>query len=487
VKLVPYKGGDYTIPSIFAIDDKGNELVGYEAKRQWLLNPTKTVYGAKRLVGRPYKSEVVEKMHRYFGYAIEPAADGATVEIPLGARRVTLEEVQGKILAKIKAVAEAHLGETITRAVVTVPAYFSDRQRQATKEAGALAGLDVVRILNEPTAAALAYGMGRGPSSAEGKTIAVYDLGGGTFDVSVIEVREDVFEVKATGGDIFLGGIDFDNVIIEHVLAQFEQKNGQSLRGDPIAMQRVKDMSEKAKIDLSSRNDFNFSIPFITMTSDGRPLDITLSITRAEFEAMAQSLVDRTIATCKRVLEDASLSPHHIEEVLLVGGQTRMPAIGQAIEQFFGRAPSKGVHPDEAVGVGAAIFAHALETDAPNRIQLLDVIPMAIGILRGDGGIHRLFPRNASVPNARGFEFTTSLDNQATLEMHIFQGDDDTAQENELLGHFTFSGLRPGPAGSVRVEVIFDLSQDGIVSLSARDLDTGAQMSQTVRINVVHG
>ena len=483
MKLVPYKGGDYTIPSIFAIDDKGNELVGYEAKRQWLLNPTKTVYGAKRLVGRPYKSDVVDKMHRYFGYAIEPAADGATVEIPLGARRVSLEEVQGKILAKIKQVAEAHLGETIDKAVVTVPAYFSDRQRQATKAAGVLAGLDIVRILNEPTAAALAYGMGKGIT----KTIAVYDLGGGTFDMSVIEVREQIFEVQATGGDIFLGGIDFDNVIIEHVLAEFEAKNGQSLRTDPIAMQRVKDMSEKAKIDLSSRTDFNFSIPFITMTPDGRPVDIQLAITRDQFEAMAQPLIDRTIATCKRVLEDASLSAHHIEEVLLVGGQTRMPAIGRAIEAFFGRAPSKSVHPDEAVGVGAAIFAHSLETNAPERIQLLDVIPMAIGIMRGDGGVHRLFPRNASVPNARGFEFTTSVDNQSTLEMRILQGDEDTAQETELLGEFTFSGLRPGPAGSVRVEVIFDLSQDGIVSLAARDLDTGTTMQQSVRINVVHG
>lgn len=484
VKIVPYKGGDYTIPSIFAIDDKGQELVGYEAKRQWLLNPTRTVYGAKRLVGRGFSSDVVDRMRQYFSYPIEASATHANLEIPIAGKRFSLEEVQAKILGKIKQVAEAHLGETVTQAVVTVPAYFSDRQRQATKEAGRLANLDVVRVLNEPTAAALAYGLGVGQQSkGVNKRIAVYDLGGGTFDISVIEVRERIFEVKATGGDIFLGGIDFDNLLIDLVLDDFKRQSGVDLRSDPIAMQRIKDLAERGKIDLSQRDEFKFFIPFISMTPEGKPLDVNITVKRADFEALALPLVERTLQTCQRVLVDAGTTVEGIDDVILVGGQTRMPVIQKRIEEFFVRQPSKSVHPDEAVAVGAAIFGASLGNDSQDRVMLLDVIPMQIGIERADGKLHQLFARNASVPNAKEFDFTTSADNQATLKMRIYQGDDATAAQNEQLGDFTFSGLRPGKAGDVNVKVVFSLSQDGILSLEAKDRDTGTEMRQTVKVN----
>jgi molecular chaperone DnaK len=480
IKIIPYKGGDYTVPSIFAIDDKGNELVGYEAKRQWQLNPTKTVYGAKRLVGRPFSSDVVAKMQKYVSYKIESSADGASVEIPVGAQRFSLEQVQAKILTKIKQVAEAYLQETIERAVVTVPAYFSDRQRQATKEAGRIAGLDIVRIINEPTAAALAFGLGKGLD----QTVAIYDLGGGTFDISIIEIRANTFEVKATGGDVFLGGIDFDNAIIEHVLADFQSKHGVNLRSDPIAMQRIKDMAERAKVDLSARTDVPFSIPFITMTSDGKPLDISTILTRDLLEKLVLPLVTGTLEACTRVLADAGKTVDDIKEVLLVGGQTRMPAIHDAITKYFKRAPSKGVHPDEAVAVGAAIFAESLEAKSQEKIQLLDVIPMQIGIERADGGIHPLFPRNASVPNQKAFTFTTSALNQETLVMRILQGDSSATKENENLGEFTFGNIRKGPPGSVNVEVVFSLSHDGILTLDAKDTVTGVAMTKTVKVSV---
>jgi len=480
IKIIPYKGGDYTVPSIFAIDDKGNELTGYEAKRQWQLNPTKTVYGAKRLIGRPPSSEIVEHMQKYVTYPIVPSEDGARVEIRLGQKRFTLEEVEARILMKMKQVAEAYLGEPVERAVVTVPAYFSDRQRQATKEAGRLANLEIVRIINEPTAAALAYGLGKELE----QTVAIYDLGGGTFDISIIEIRNQTFEVKATGGDVFLGGIDFDNALIQYVLDDFKQKHGLELKSDPIAMQRIKDMAERAKVDLSARTAVAFSIPFITMTADGKPLDISLQLSRQALEDLAAPLIARTLVACKRVLADAQKTTDQIDEVLLVGGQTRMPAVQEAIVKFFKRQPSKGVHADEAVAVGAAIYAHSLEEGSSLKVQLLDVIPMAIGIRGADRNIHRIFARNASVPNQRAFNFTTSEDDQRQLVMSIYQGDGDTVETNELLGEFTFSGIRPGPKGSVTVEVVFTLTHDGILMLDAKDKDTGTTMQQTVKVAV---
>lgn len=479
VKLIPYKGGEYTIPSIYAVDDKGNELVGHEAKRQWQLNPRKTVYGAKRLIGQPFQGDLVNKMSSYFAYDMKPGTEDNVV-IGLGKSQLNLTQISAKILDKIRNVASEYLQRKITRAVVTVPAYFNDRQRQAVKEAGVSIGLDIVRIINEPTAAALAYGVQRNVN----QTIAIYDLGGGTFDISVIEIRGKTFEVKSTGGDIFLGGIDWDNAVIDYVLADFAAKHaGADLRTDPIAMQRIKDLAERTKIDLSARLEAPFNIPFVTMTPDGEPLDIDLVLTRAKVNELTQELVKRTIQITTQVLQEAKVSVTKLDEILLVGGMTRWPAVQEAVTGFFGKPPSKHVNPDEAVGIGAAIFAHSLSTDAVDqRIQLLDVLSRAIGIEDAKGNLFRIFEKNSPVPNARTQLFTTSQDDQTELIMRIYQGEHNSAQANQQLGEFTFSGIRSGRAGSVKVEVMFDLNSEGILSMSARDRDTGKEMKTTVRV-----
>ncbi|MBF5044069.1 Hsp70 family protein [Aggregicoccus sp. 17bor-14] len=477
VKLIPYKGGEYTIPSIFAIDDKGNELIGYEAKRQWQLNPKNTVYGAKRLVGRTYKSDVVDTMRKVVAYSMRPGKKNDVV-LDVGKREFNLQEISAKILHKIRDVAASHLKQPIRRAVVTVPAYFNDRQRQAVKDAGKLIDLEVVRIINEPTAAALAYGAGKGLK----QKVVVYDLGGGTFDVSIIEMRGQVFEVKATGGDIFLGGIDFDNAIIQHVLKDFAGKTGIDLSTDPVAMQRIKDLAERTKMDLSAREEVPFHIPFITMTSQGQPLNIELKFTRKMLEQLTSALVDKTLQIVARVLVDSGLSTQDVDEVLLVGGQTRMPIVQDRLQKFFGKAPSKGVHPDEAVAIGAALYAHSLQDDTNLKIQLLDVIPMAIGLEKAGGAFHTVFPRNAPIPNAKQLLATTSFDQQTELAMRIFQGDHDQVSRNELLGEFTFSGIRADRAGSVQVEITFDVNIEGILTMRARDPSTGREMKTTVRV-----
>ncbi len=479
VRLIPYRGGEYTIPSIYAVDPKGNELVGHEAKRQWQLNPEQTIYGSKRLMGREYDPASADRIHNYFMYGIERDQTSAEVSVRVGAQTLALTEVASKILQKIRDVASDFLQLPVERAVVTVPAYFNDRQRQAVKEAGRIIGLEVVRVINEPTAAALAFGVGR---SLNRELVAIYDLGGGTFDVSIIEIRDRVFEVKATGGDIFLGGVDFDNRIIDWVLGEFEARHpGVDLRTDPIAMQRIKDLAERSKIDLTSRMECAFNIPFITMTASGQPLDVDLMLTRSILEAQTADLVARTMATCRRVCEDADILPTGVDHVLLVGGMTRMPLVQRTVTEFFEKSPSKQVNPDEAVAIGAAMFAWSLEDDS-SQVQLLDVIPMAIGIEEASGALHPIFERNAPTPNLRQLEFTTSTDDQVELEMRIYQGDDDRARSNELLGEFRFAGIRLAPAGEVRVEVTFRLSQDGILSMTARDPDTGASMATTVRV-----
>ena len=481
VKIIPYRGGETTIPSIFAIDDKGNELVGHEAKRQWLLNPRRTVYGAKRLIGREFQSGFVRKMGEYFAYEMQPG-DTGNVVIPIGEAQFNLSQVSAKILNTVRTVAADYLQRPIMRAVVTVPAYFNDRQRQAVKEAGKLIDLDIVRIVNEPTAAAMAYGINRNLN----QTVAIYDLGGGTFDVSVIEIRGHTFEVKATGGDIFLGGIDWDNALIKYVVDDFQQKNGIDLTTDPIAMQRIKDLAERTKIDLSARSEAPFSIPFVTMTPEGTPLDINLVLTRQKYEELTDALVKRTIEICDMVVKDAGLQVHQLDEILLVGGQTRWPAVQRAVTEYFGKPPAKSVHPDEAVAVGAALYAHSLETDVVDqRVQLLDVIPMRIGIETATGTLHEIFKKNASVPNQRSITFTTSYDDQAELQMRIYQGDEHQATKNDLLGEFTFSGIRQGPKGSVRVDVVFDCNVEGILTLSAHDKDTGAKMKQSIKVSSI--
>jgi molecular chaperone DnaK len=477
VKLIPYKGGDYTIPSIFAIDDKGNELIGYEAKRQWQLNPRNTVYGAKRLVGRTYKSDIVDTMKKVVAYQMR-AGKKNDVVLDVGKKEFSLQDVSAKILNKIRDVASNYLKVPVKRAVVTVPAYFNDRQRQSVKDAGKLIDLEVVRIINEPTAAALAYGVGKGLK----EKVVIYDLGGGTFDVSIIEIRDRVFEVKATGGDIFLGGIDFDNAIIHHVLRDFASKTGIDLATDPVAMQRIKDLAERTKIDLSAREEVPFNIPFITMTSQGQPLNIEMKFTRKMLETLTNHLIDKTLQIVARVLVDAGLSTKEIDEVMLVGGQTRMPIVQDRLTKFFSKPPSKGVHPDEAVAIGAALYAHSLQDDTNLRIQLLDVIPMAIGLEKAGGAFHTVFPRNAPIPNAKQLLATTSIDNQTELAMRIFQGDHEMVAQNDMLGEFTFSGIRPDKAGKVQVEITFDVSVEGILTMRARDPATGREMRTTVRV-----
>jgi molecular chaperone DnaK len=477
VKLIPYKGGDFTIPSIFAIDDKGNELIGHEAKRQWQLNPKNTVYASKRLIGRTFKSDIVETMEAVVAYGMREG-DRNDVVIDVGKKAFHMSDIASRILDKIRKVASDYLKVEVSRAVVTVPAYFTDRQRQAVKDAGKLINLEVVRIINEPTAASLAYGVGK---SLKQKTI-IYDLGGGTFDVSVIEIRDRVFEVKATGGDIFLGGIDFDNAMIHHVIDDFQKKHGVDLSGDPVAMQRIKDLAERVKIDLSVRAEAPFSIPFVTMTPQGMPLNIEMTFTRKKLEELTAKHIDKTLQIVAKVLVDANYSTKDIDEVLLVGGQTRMPLVQERLTKFFGKTPSKGVHPDEAVAIGAALYANSLEDNSSTKIQLLDVIPMAIGLEKAGGDFHIVFQRNAAIPNAKQIVATTSIDNQADLAMRIFQGDHGKVSHNELLGEFKFAGIREAKAGQVKVEITFDVNIEGILTMSARDPDTGKEMKTTVRV-----
>jgi molecular chaperone DnaK len=477
VKLIPYKGGDFIIPSIFAIDEKGNELIGHEAKRQWQLNPRNTVYAAKRLVGRSFSSDVVAEMQKQVAYEMKPGERNDVV-LDVGNKHFRLAEISAKILNKIRGVAQDYLGEKVARAVVTVPAYFTDRQRQAVKDAGKMIQLEVVRIINEPTSAALAYGIGKNLH----ETVVIYDLGGGTFDVSIIEIRDRVFEVKATGGDIFLGGLDFDQAMIQYVLKDFADKHGIDLSTDPVAMQRIKDLAERVKIDLSAREQAPFNVPFVTMAPQGQPLNIDFVFTRKLLEDLTKGLVDRTFKILDRVMDDASLDPSRVDELLLVGGQTRMPLIQKRLTDRFGKPPSKGVHPDEAVAIGAALYANSLEDNSNLRLQLLDVIPMAIGLEKAGGEFHVVFPRNAAIPNAKAVEATTSYDRQTEVAMRIFQGDHSEVSHNELLGDFLFSGLRPSPAGKARLEITFDVNIEGILTMSARDLDTGKQMKTTVRV-----
>ncbi|HET7753952.1 MAG TPA: Hsp70 family protein [Anaeromyxobacteraceae bacterium] len=477
VRIIPSRTGDAIIPSVFAIDDKGNELVGHEAKRQWQLNPRNTLYATKRLIGRSANDGIVRTVERSVQYRLH-AGRRSEVELDCQSRTFSVQEVASRVLGRIRDIASDHLGFRVRRAVVTVPAYFTDRQRQAVKEAGSLVGLEVVRIINEPTAASLAYGVGKKLR----ERVLVYDLGGGTFDVSVIDIRDRVFEVRATGGDIFLGGLDFDDAIIGDVLAEFRRKHGIDLSGDPVAMQRIRDLAERIKIDLSARTEARLSIPFVTMTAGGQPLDVDMRFTRALLEDLVRPLVDRTLEIVQRVMADAGVSPSEIDEVMLVGGQTRMPLVQERLTQLFGQAPSKGVHPDEAVAVGAALYAWSLQENSDLKLQLLDVIPMAIGLQAADGSMHVVFPRNASIPNARALAATNSVDGQGALALRIHQGDDPRAAANALLGEFTFDGIRPAPAGEVRLEVLFEVNDEGILTVSARDLDTGRQMRSTLKV-----
>ncbi len=473
--VIPGRNGQRLLPSIVAVAKNGKRLVGHIAKRQAITNPEQTVYAAKRLIGRKHGSEVVAQARKLYPYAIE-AGDGDDVRVRLGDRLVAIPEISAQVLQELKLDAEAYLGRPVRQAVITVPAHFNDGQRQATKDAGRIAGLEVLRIINEPTAAALAYGFGK---QNKGK-IVVYDLGGGTFDVSVLELGKGVFEVIATGGDTFLGGEDFDNRIIEWLVFGFAKEHGVDLRKDHMALQRLKDASEKAKCELSATKEARIDLPFLfTPASGGAALHLQRTLTREKLEELTLDLVERTVKIVEKTLAEAKVVARDVVEVVLVGGQTRMPKVQEAVKRLFGREPCKGVHPDEVVALGAAIQAQAL-TQEESGMLLLDVTPQSLGIMIAGGYASVLIPKNTTVPTSAGHVFTTVKDNQTTVKILVLQGEEKEAEKNELLGEFLLTGLRAAKRGEVEIEVKFDISADGIVSVSARDLETGLAQSITV-------
>lgn len=478
-EVITYRNGAKTIPSVFAIDKSGNRLVGEEAVAQAAANPLATVQAAKRLIGREFGGQAMEKMQQVFTYELVEG-ESSEVLIKIKDQLFTLEQISAAILRRIRDNAEDVLGEEVDQAVITVPAYFNDRQRQAVRTAGKLAGLRVLRVLNEPTAAALAYGLGKKLN----QRVAIYDLGGGTFDISVIDIQDKVFEVIATGGDTFLGGVDFDDRVMQFLLGRFLHDTGYDLSYDRGAVTRVRQEAENAKIALSSEPKVVIDIPKIGTGDDGESLNLKYTLSRKQLEKMTVDLVDRSISTCERILKEAGSSREDMDEILLVGGQSRMPMVRKKVGTFIGKTPSEKVHPDEAVAIGAAIMAHSLVgKQTSNDMTLLDVLPMPIGINKVDGTMHILFPKNQPLPDYKTRTLTTSKDNQRSIMLRIYQGDSKYVRENELLGRFVFSGLRPGPKGSVRVEVTFHIDSEGILNLTARDLDTGQLVESQIKMD----
>jgi molecular chaperone DnaK len=477
-KVITYRNGQKTIPSVFAIDKTGKRLVGEEAREQAALNPEATVAASKRLIGRSFGSDAMQKFQQVFTYELAES-ENSEVLVKVQGQLFTLEQISAAILRRIKDNAEEAIGETVDQAVITVPAYFNDRQRQAVRSAGKLAGLKVLRVLNEPTAAALAYGLGR----TLDQTVAIYDLGGGTFDISIIKIKDKIFEVMATGGDTFLGGVDFDDRLMQHVLANFLHETGIDLSYDRSAVTRVRQSAEDVKIRLSSSAEEVLEIKEICKDDDGTVLDLRTTITRETLEKLTEDLVDRSIKTCERILGEANIVRDQLDEILLVGGQSRMPLVRRRVESFLGRPPSRKVHPDEAVGIGASIMAHSLVSRGVGAdMTLLDVLPMAIGIGKPDGKMHVLFPKNQQLPHFETRKLTTSRDNQTSIQVVMYQGESRLVEENELLGRFVFNGLRPGPKGNVTIEVTFDIDSEGILNLSARDTDTGQVVESQLKL-----